>query len=156
MGPQAMAKLQTTCPTFRAALHHDYKSEASALVTILEDEVLSLKKELKVQRIRNEIIYRKIKRTLSHLGYEVQARIAAEARLEDEVQARRRFEARLEELQSTLRGTLAWERRMRIFLQSVAENHLTLPESWVEDLKQGHLVEFQAIHEPTTNPMDEN
>jgi len=64
LGPQAMAKLQTTCPTFRAALHHDYKSEASALVTILEDEVLSLKKELKVQRIRNEIIYRKIKRTL--------------------------------------------------------------------------------------------
>ena len=123
LGPQAMAKLQTTCQTFRAALHHDYKAEASALVTILEDEILSLKKELKAQRIRNEIIYRKIKRTLSHLGYEVQARSAAEARLEE------------------IQCHLAWEMRMRIYLQNIAENHLVLPASWVEDLRQDSMDE---------------
>ena len=71
--------------------------------------------------MRNEVIYKKIKVTLSRMEQEVRKRSIAESRLEE------------------AQYHLAWEMQKRTYLQRVAERHLLLPVNWLEILRRGQL-----------------
>ena len=131
--PYDVGRLTTVCDTFAARWRDvDVRQAAAAMVPILEDEVVSLRRTLLRLEERNHQLLQLTKR----LFRRVEARVTEVNEMVRTIRTLKEQVTTQCDRIRTLEVAVAWETRLRVYLMMQMETGRPIPQNWIQMLRE--------------------
>jgi len=133
MSPYDVGRLRTVCATFEERWGEtDPGHAAAAMVPVLEDEVVSLRKTLRRSEERNQQLLLLTKKLFKR----VQAKVTQVNEMARSIQTLKVHIATQGSRIRTLEEAVAWETRLRLYLMMQLETGRPVPQDWIRMLRE--------------------